>query len=249
MRRAGDSRKLFALGDSHLMVYQRMLGNVALRNGVTSYVYTESGCAEFPSLVNAGREPHCKVFRDAALADIVARAQNGDWLFLPGLRSARICNSETPDTVICGPTANRTYDDAALAAELARLRPLLDRGVRVIFEAPKPLFPYDPMRCADWFNKDNPACRVTLATLDQQLQNRGHAMSLFARIRAADPRIELWDAFSLLCNQPVCQPMREGRPLFVDTDHVSGYANDLLTAPFEQVLGLGVKSADPSKGG
>ena len=244
-----DSRKLFALGDSHVMVYQRMFGNVALRNGVTSYVYTESGCAEFPGVLDAKREQHCRTFRDAALADIVAQARKGDWLFMPGLRSTRLCDADTPDTVICGPTANRTYDDAALAQELARLRPLLDRGVRVIFEAPKPLFPYEPMRCADWFNKDNPACRAKLATLEEQFQKRAHAMGLFARIRAADPRIELWDPFSLLCNQPVCQPLRNGRPLFVDSDHVSGYTNDLLTAPFEQLLGLGTKPAAPPKGG
>lgn len=233
-----DSRQLFALGDSHVMVYQRMFGNVALRDGVASFVYTESGCAEFPGVLDAAREDHCRTFRDAALADIVGRARKGDWLFMPGLRSTRICDADTPETVICGPTASRAYDDAALHAELARLRPLLDRGVRVIFEAPKPLFPFDPMRCADWFNKDNPACRARLATLERQLQNRAHAMELFARIRAVDPRIELWDSFPLLCNQPVCQPFRDGRPLFVDTDHISGYANDLLTAPFEQVLNL-----------
>ena len=239
-----DTRRLFVVGDSHAMVYQRLFGNLSLRNGVASFVYTESGCAEFPATYNAAREAHCQGFLGGAMADVEKRAAKGDWLFLPGMRVARLC---TLDAEICQALPNREYDRAALARERARLKPLLDRGVRVVFEAPKPVFPFLAMRCADWFNRDNPACHAARIRRDLQFQNRAHAMDLISRLHAIDPRIELWDSFPLLCDQPVCQPFRNGRPLFVDTDHVSGYANDLLTPPFEKVLGLGTNRGGEDK--
>jgi peptidoglycan/LPS O-acetylase OafA/YrhL len=231
-----DHRKLFVVGDSHAMVYQRMFGTVALDHGVEAHVYTNSGCAVFPGTANRPEhEQACERFVRGALAQVGGQARRGDWVFLPGLRSARLC---PPDAGSCSLSADRAYDGAQIRFEAARLGELIDRGVRVIIEAPKPVFPVQPMRCSDWFNRMNRACSAPMPTQDEARAHRAHAMLLLARLRQVEPRIEEWDSFPLLCNTPVCSPWRNGQPLFTDTDHVSAYGNDLLTEPFERELGL-----------
>ena len=53
------------------------------------------------------------------------------------------------------------------------------------------------------------------------------------------PDVSVWDPFPILCPEQTCSAYREGRPLFFDGDHVSGYGNRLLAPSFgEFVVGV-----------
>jgi hypothetical protein len=46
----------------------------------------------------------------------------------------------------------------------------------------------------------------------------------------------VWDPLPVLCPQTSCEVFRQGRPLFFDADHLSGYGNRLLYASFVETL-------------
>jgi hypothetical protein len=46
------------------------------------------------------------------------------------------------------------------------------------------------------------------------------------------PAVSIWDPFPILCASAVCSPYREGKPLYVDDNHLSGRGNDLLYPHF-----------------
>ena len=48
----------------------------------------------------------------------------------------------------------------AIGEAITYLRPLAEKGVRIIFEAPKPIFRAPAFRCSDWFNKSNRVCEA-----------------------------------------------------------------------------------------
>ena len=50
--------------------------------------------------------------------------------------------------------------------------------------------------------------------------------------RAGSPGFSTWDPFPLLCPGSTCSMLKDGKPLFFDADHVSGFANRLLLADF-----------------
>jgi hypothetical protein len=128
------------------------------------------------------------------------------------------------------------YTDAMAAEDIARLKPFLDRGVRVILEAPKPVYKYAPMRCSDWFNRFNPHCQSTPVTATELQARRSHVLDMFTKLRQLEPRLEIWDPFLLLCPNETCPAMKGDKPIVSDGDHLSGYANDYLSPFFLDVL-------------
>jgi hypothetical protein len=42
-------------------------------------------------------------------------------------------------------------------------------------------------------------------------------------LKAEYPSLVVWDPFSILCPSSVCSAFRDGKPLFFDQDHLSGY--------------------------
>ena len=130
----------------------------------------------------------------------------------------------------------KAYTDAEIAREAAKLRSFTDRGIRIILEAPKPVYRYAPFRCADWFNKGNPHCQVAPVTAGEAQAHRAPVLALYSRLRVLTPAIEVWDPFPLLCPTQVCEAVPNGHPIVSDGDHLTGYANDLLTPSFERAL-------------
>lgn len=117
------------------------------------------------------------------------------------------------------------------------LAPLLASGVQVVFEAPKPIFEITPFRCSDWFDRSNPACRYGHKMAKDQLeQYRLPVVQLLSRLATQLPEVSVWDPFPVLCPDAQCHTAREGRPLFFDADHVSGYGNMMLTPDFRRFI-------------
>ncbi|MFT7288956.1 MAG: hypothetical protein ACI87W_003081 [Halieaceae bacterium] len=119
------------------------------------------------------------------------------------------------------------------------IRQLVSGSLAVIVEAPKPTLPAPPFRCSDRFNRSNPVCReglsidrVAMQRLRQPKLNAMHTMA------AETGGITIWDSFDVLCPSTPCAASVDGRPLFFDGDHVSGYTNDLLAPSLGRILAM-----------
>lgn len=120
---------------------------------------------------------------------------------------------------------------------IAQLRPLAQRGVRIVLEAPTPVLQAPPYRCSDWFNRGNPICARGMPTGRAFMEDfRRPALEDLERIAAALPNTSLWDPLPLLCDADACRASRDGHPLFFDADHLSGYGNRLLLPAFQRHL-------------
>jgi len=237
---AGSGRQLFVVGDSHAVAYNELLRRYAVLDGGPVHLYAVGGCAVagLQGPPNAG----CEAFLRASLADVLALAHPGDVLLLPGLRVPRIADQDRVfdiqdnlDRINSAEAARERQAD--VAATVAMLRPLDERGVRIVFEAPKPVLPAPPYRCSDGFNRGNALCAGGLSIDRQQMEAyRRPALEALQVIVVALPHASLWDPLPLLCEPQRCSAIRDGRPLYFDADHLSGYGNRFLLPPLREHL-------------
>lgn len=232
---------IFAIGDSHAPALTGMLTAHVLRSGSSVVLYYNPGCT-FASLQPEREGGACPALASAAIDDMLARSRAGDVLLLAALRLNRFSNqfaatnAAQTRAAMASPAAEtgRRKSESEL---LARIEPLVARGVRIVLEAPPPLLPSPPFRCADAFNRGNPICAPGLALARDDLERyRAPVLAAFERLRAKQPAISIWDPFPVLCPGATCEAMRNGRPLYFDGDHVSGYANGVLLPSFERHL-------------
>ena len=227
---------IHVMGDSHAWGYQRMLSQAVRTTGDRVRLTTTPGCPALPGYAqaDASADARCAAFNRDGLAKIARDAKSGDVVFLPGLRTPRY--REYWEAEMASPPARTSYSDAAIDAQIAMLRPLLDKGVRVVLEAPKPVYRYAPLRCSDWFNRSNPHCAVPELTRSEAETQRAPVMAVYRRLQAREPRLEVWDPFGLLCPGAVCPAIQDGLPIVFDGDHLTGHANDVLLDPFLQLV-------------
>jgi peptidoglycan/LPS O-acetylase OafA/YrhL len=234
--------RLFVIGDSHAEAYSTMLMMFAMDTGTDVYKYAIGGCP-FISLQPAP-EGYCKTFAIAAVADMLKKMRQDDILFLPSLRLNRFSDPVGPkdETVAWQSTFSAsaiTIRKHAVDEAVVALAPFVARGVRIVFEAPKPILRASPFRCVDWFNKDNPVCSPGLTIRRSELERyREPVMDAFAEIAKRVDGVSVWDPFPLLCPDEICSAATpDGHPLFYDGDHPSGYANRMLAPHFESWIG------------
>ena len=233
--------RVFVIGDSHTMAYTSMLTEYVVQTGASVLLYNNGGCP-FLSLQPEREGGACPANAAAASSDMLQRAQAGDVLFLPSLRLARFSNQ------FAATEEKRTWDAmtgsdalarrrAAEAPAIAALQPLIAKGMRVVLEAPKPVFRAPPFRCADWFNRGNPICQPGLSMPRETLERfRRPVLDGFDRIAAALPAVSVWDPLPILCPGSTCEVQHEARPLYFDGDHLSAYGSRLLLPHFERYL-------------
>src|SRR5690606_4930016 len=155
--------RIFVAGDSHASVYSGMLQRLALATGREVTLYAVGGCPLVGMQPAREREPRCSAYGDDVFADVAKNARPGDVLFLPALRLPRLSEQWTLFDEAAAIRSLRS-DRARKARQethamaMARLKPLADRGIRIVFEAPTPLFRAPAYRCSDWFNRGNPIC-------------------------------------------------------------------------------------------
>ncbi|HKE49328.1 MAG TPA: acyltransferase family protein [Rhodanobacteraceae bacterium] len=230
--------RLFVIGDSHAEAYTTMLPLYAMDMGVEVYKYANGGCP-FLSLQLEREGGECPADTAASIADMQRRIRGGDVLFLPSLRLNRFSdqtfarNEVAARQAMVGPAADRARSRAVEEA-IEALRPFVERGVRVVFEAPKPLFRVPTFRCVDWFNAGNPVCAPGLEMQrDELMRYREPVVTALATIARRVPGVSVWDPFPLLCPGKACGAMRGDDPLFFDGDHLTAYANRMLLPHFE----------------
>jgi hypothetical protein len=238
-----SAANLFVTGNSHALAYITMLSKLASTGKYKVQIYHRTGCA-FLSLSEPVRgEPTvCQLFYREMQADILGGGRVGDVLFLPSLRLPRFGDqwASFPEAEarqrVFGSEATRLRDSAVKEAGPI-LKPLLDAGITVVLEAPKPIFRAPAYRCVDWFNKNNPICAAGLTVRrDDLLQYRRPMLEAMKKLVHADSRIAIWDPFDTLCPAKVCRAVIGAVPVFFDGDHLSGAANEMLYAGFTGFL-------------
>jgi hypothetical protein len=230
---------IYVIGDSHAAAYEGLFKRYAIRHATRISVYANGGCS-FISLQpwRDLDDAQCRHRTEAALDDLRKTLKPGDVLFMPSLRLQRLSTQwsylgeEPARTEMFGLRAERGRRRSVNYA-VATLRELTERGALVIIEAPKPLFKAPPFRCADWFNRHNPVCdpgftvpRTLLDTFRQPV------LDSLAEIARRVPGVSIWDPYAVLCPQEPCRAWLDGKPLFLDGDHLSGYGNAILLPSF-----------------
>ena len=238
--RTQQALDLFALGDSHTIGYTTMLTGYVLRTGAQVTLYPNFGCS-FASLKPSRDAGECQGQNQAGISNISKRTKPGDILFLAALRLERLSNQ---DLIL--ELADRWQGMATALAEQGRqtasaqlitmLEPLRDKGIGIVFEAPKPLFRSPAFRCSDWFNRNNPICIGGLAesraAIEAYRQPVLDSLNRLATALAASIRAPL----AVLCPKQQCEAFRDQSPLYFDGDHLSAEGNRLLLPLFVTFL-------------
>lgn len=236
-----QGRQLFVMGDSHAAAYRTLFTLISQQLGVKVIEYERGGCGVLTLL--ASDSAKCAPPREADFKDIEARARPGDIVFLPSLRMPELQGigwARGQEAVVSELLARIERDQpAAEASALATLSRLYALDVQVLVEAPKPLFKAAPSRCSDWFNQMNPVCAPGLTMVRSTLQKLSAPQrALLVRLQQRYPALAVWDPFPVLCPTAMCSAYdpKNGKPLFFDSNHLSGHGNRVLAPSFSAAL-------------
>lgn len=234
---------IYVVGDSHALAYAGLFKQYAVRNSINVHAYNNGGCPFISFQPKRDIDNlDCRRYADAALSDVEQKIKPGDVLFLPSLRLSRFADQwiyfgeESFRQKMFSPQADTDRRRAEQDA-IKVLKKFTDKGVRVVFEAPKPIFKAPPLRCADWFNRKNPICSQGFTMTRAELEEyRQPVMQSFYNIQKALPSIEVWDPLPALCPGAVCSAFDGEQPIFIDADHISGHGNMLLLPSFTKFM-------------
>ncbi len=237
-------RRIFVIGDSHALAYSEMMRQFVLDTGTKAFLYGVPGCS-FMNLRD-GPMPQCTSQEAADISDVLSRLQPGDIVFLAALRLPRIVDQY----VIYGPAAaqaaalgpaSAALRQAAAAAAVPILKQFAAKGAVIVFEGPTPLFGSVTFRCADWYDRANAICAGGSSIPRALIESwRAPILAIYQSLQTQIPNTHVWDPLPLLCPGRNCSEYRNGRPLFFDGDHLSGYANQFLLPDFSRfVFALG----------
>jgi hypothetical protein len=163
-------------------------------------------------------------------------------MFLPSLRLRRFGEQwksipeKTTIAAMSGADALQQRENATVEA-ISLLKPFAEKGIKIVFEAPKPIFKSPNFRCSDWFNRMNPICERGLEVPKAVLTNyRLPVMESIQNISQQVDGVSTWDPFPLLCPGDSCQANQDRQPLFFDGDHLSEYGNMFVYPSFKKFV-------------
>jgi peptidoglycan/LPS O-acetylase OafA/YrhL len=221
--------KLIIVGDSHAKTWASVMGLYPAQTGIPTTLYTHPGC-DFPSLTTPmASKRQCRRFYALVLQRLSQDLGRGDVLFLPSLRLERLGRDGPPGPAPVAAETEREY--------VTLVRRLAATGTRIVFEAPEPLFPSPVFRCLDRFNRDNPVCRGGFTIERARIERmRAPVLARMRNLAATVPGVEIWDPLPLLCPGITCSALREGRPIYYDTDHLNSRGHAVLYPSLRRVL-------------
>jgi peptidoglycan/LPS O-acetylase OafA/YrhL len=244
----GRTTKLTVVGDSHATAYLAMFDQFSAETGVTVSIYTYAGCSylDLKSPMSNVASAGCLTFVKALTEHVASSHKTGDVVFLPSLRMHRYSDqwARFDEKHIDSLYASKEFmqiDNETQTDAKQWIDSLTKSGARVLFEAPKPILKSPPFRCADTFNTNNPACsggivapRARIEALRAPIVARMQALaSKTQALASAAPLVSIWDPLPTLCDANQCSYQVNGRVVFFDGDHVSGYGNQLLYPSFK----------------
>jgi peptidoglycan/LPS O-acetylase OafA/YrhL len=237
---ASTWKRLFVLGDSHTGAYTAMLLQLARQDDVELRILSKGGCPVATLLRPATEE--CRLAASAGLAEIRRTARVGDIVLLASLRTDRMGDqsaafSEATMSALRYSEAAAVNRRVAYQEAVAILDDFTKAGLRVIMDAPKPVFRAPAFRCSDWFNRMHPICQNGLSIPRAELEeHRRPVVGALTALAAAYPGLRVWDPFPILCPSDPCQARTRSGPLFFDGDHLSGFGNQVLFPHFQLAM-------------
>lgn len=241
-RSVKTSGRIFVIGDSHGLAYNPLLRQYAADTGAKVQLWYAQGCGFMymnrPFYTHGG----CDGYYNGIFATLRREMKPGDVLFLPNLRVPRFADQNGQQHAGIGPIRGMS-DDPAVRRRLSEDEAInlwndIGRtGAHIVYEAPLPIFRVPPFRCSDWFNRYNPACAGGLTISRAEMEAiRASAVGSLNRIAANVDGVTIWDPLPWLCSEKQCDAARDGKPLFFDGDHISGYANEVLYPHFRDTM-------------
>lgn len=237
-----NPHQIFVIGDSHALAYSGLFKSFAIKTQTTIFAYNNGGCPFLSFTPERDMDvPQCQKYSDSSLQDIIKRVKPGDILFLASLRLPRFVDQwayfgdRQHADILFSERAEKGRERTVDYAKEA-LKPFVDKGVHIIFEAPKPLFKIPVYRCADWFNKSNPICKGGDSISREVIENyRAPILASYSELGKTIP-LDVWDPLPTLCGESKCSAYKNGKPLFFDGDHLSGYGNKTLFPSFTRFV-------------
>jgi len=235
------SPQLFVAGDSHAYFYQSILNKLTMETGINVNLYTKGDCPHIGLLVPIDMlAPECQLYHRSITTDILNHAQRGDIVFLTRLRRLTetwtLLPEEKAREGMFGRDALSKRDSATKEA-ITLLKQFSQRGIKVVFEAPTPIFRSPSLRCADWFNRMNPICKPGLEMQKDILINyRLPVMKSIQEISHQDSNVSVYDPFPVLCPGSICQAVVDHKFIFIDGDHLGSYGIMLVYPSFKTFI-------------
>jgi len=238
-------KTLFVIGDSHAGAYGKMFKMLEEKTGIKVKVYSKGGCGilnlRSPGLVGDGS---CKQNLSNWLSEIEKEIKDTDILFFSSLKMPRMSDhnslfADDIQTVLAENTTIQAMElrKEALQESLLVLKRFNKVTNNIIIDAPKPVFPYQTARCADWYSKNNSICA------NGPFNRRDHVDALsqlaskqIASIQNQFPQVRWWHTIDDLCDERICNVYHRGKPLYIDGDHLSGYGNEYLYPSFASLI-------------
>ncbi|WLO85875.1 acyltransferase [Pantoea agglomerans] len=217
-----NPHQIFVIGDSHALAYSGLFKSFAIKTQTTIFAYNNGGCPFLSFTPERDMDvPQCQKYSDSSLQDIIKRVKPGDILFLASLRLPRFVDQwayfgdRQHADILFSERAEKGRERTVDYAKEA-LKPFVDKGVHIIFEAPKPLFKIPVYRCADWFNKSNPICKGGYSISREVIENyRAPILASYSELGKTIP-LDVWDPLPTLCGESKCSAYKNGKPLFFD---------------------------------
>jgi len=246
------TKNLYVLGDSHALAYNALVKRWASETGQNVTLYSMPGCGDTINKSFAYTEPDlhpflamwpaCSNFLSGALDEVELLAQPNDTLLLAALKLPRFTEQWAQHDIeqakaLMSSTQAQAVREHAIPENVERLRPLTQKGVQVVFEAPKPIFKNNPFRCADWFNTGNPLCEDGLEIeRPELLAYREPVMRSLETIASQLENTRVFDPLEALCPNSTCRAFDKDKPLFFDGDHLSAHGNMVIYGALSSLL-------------
>ncbi|MET0937009.1 MAG: acyltransferase family protein [Luteibacter sp.] len=242
---------VFVIGDSHAMAYGTMFSEYVLETGARVFLYNNGGCPFLSLQPWREQTPRCQKMANEALSHMLPRLGARDIVFMPSLRVPRFVDQwdrlpqDDMRAQVFGAVATKEREAAVLVGADA-LRRIKATGAHPMLEAPDLVMKAPLFRCADAWNATNPVCADGTVVKRSEFEHlRAPMLGSINALAGTTPGTYVWDPFPVLCPAGgECSGFLEGRPLFFDGDHLSGYANRLLLPSFTQA----VRSLSPAAG-
>lgn len=235
------TRTLWVIGDSHAGAYTGMVREAAARAGIKVQIKGIPRCSVANLQSPNSNSSVCQDSLKRLLTDPSQHYAKGDIVFLASLRGQRLSDQwgmykpEILTWILKGDrsdTYRRAFEEARDI--IGNLRSL---GLTVIIDTPKPVFRAPIFRCSDWFNNMNPVCAPGFdISKDELMKIDSPVLDSLHTLKYEYPDLVVWDPFPILCPGSICSVFRNGKPLFFDQDHLSGYGNQLLLESFSKLL-------------
>jgi len=233
---------LFVVGDSHAGAYTPMLQKMSVTTGNDVVLYTKPGCGDTINWPFENQTDDCQRFLEASFSDVLRQLEKGDVVFLASLKLRRFAEQwelfdPEEQKKIMFNEASQSNRVLTVDQNIEAIKPYVEKGASVVFEAPKPIFKSPPFRCAEWFNQWNPICGEGLSVnRDEMLEYRRPVMDSLSKISSSLSNVYVYDPFPVLCPSDECRAVEGERPLFYDGDHLSTYGNMVVFEDFSAFI-------------